>query len=97
MDGVTLLLTTAARQTVNAPNMAAAFERFAALACQDIDFAAFRDAVAVCERRGLIREPIRLPEGTLQCHWHLALTPQGVALARTLCAPRMDRPNTRNP
>ena len=30
-------------------------------------------------RDGLIREPIRLPEGALQCHWHLELTPKGVA------------------
>jgi hypothetical protein len=44
----------------------------------------FRDAVAACQRDGLIREPVRLPEGTLQCHWHLELTPKGVAAARGL-------------
>jgi hypothetical protein len=38
--------------------------------------------VAACLRDGLIREPVRLPEGALQCHWHLELTPKGVAAAR---------------
>jgi hypothetical protein len=32
----------------------------------------------------LIQEPIRLPEGALQCHWHLELTPKGVQVARAL-------------
>jgi hypothetical protein len=27
---------------------------------------------------GYIRDPIRLPPGALQCHWHLELTPVGV-------------------
>jgi hypothetical protein len=49
-----------------------------------ITFDAFCDAVATCLRDGLIREPIRLPEGALQCHWHLELTPKGVAAAREL-------------
>ena len=35
-------------------------------------------------RDGLIREPIRLEPQALQCHWRLELTPDGVALARTL-------------
>jgi hypothetical protein len=39
---------------------------------------------AACLRAGLIREPVRLPEGALQCHWHLELTPQGVEAARRL-------------
>jgi hypothetical protein len=50
----------------------------------DVTFDAFRDAVGACLRDGLIREPIRLPEGALQCHWHLELTPAGVATARSM-------------
>jgi len=26
---------------------------------------------------GLAYEPVRLPPGALQCHWHLKLTPRG--------------------
>ena len=47
-----------------------------------VRYEAFCNAVAACLRDGLIREPIRLPEGALQCHWHLELTPAGVAAAR---------------
>ena len=51
---------------------------------ETVTFDEFCDAVAACLRDGLIREPIRLPEGALQCHWHLELTPKGVAEAREI-------------
>jgi hypothetical protein len=35
--------------------------------------AAVQDAVAA----GLAHEPVRLPPGALQCHWHLELSPRG--------------------
>ena len=35
--------------------------------------AAVQQAVA----EGLAYEPVRLPPGALQCHWHLELTPHG--------------------
>ncbi len=41
-----------------------------------IDADAFRNAVTTCLRDELIREPIRLTEGALHCHWHLELTPK---------------------
>ena len=84
MDAIGLLLLTAFRHVINEPNLEAGFERFAALTDGSVAFAAFCDAVAICLRDGLIREPIRLPEGALQCHWHLELTPDGVAMARRL-------------
>jgi hypothetical protein len=77
-----LLLRAAFRNVINEPNIEAGFERFAALTGETIDFGTFGDAVAACLRDGLIREPIRLPEGALQCHWHLELTPKGVSAAR---------------
>ena len=40
----------------------------------------WREAVAAVVRDGLVYDPVRLPEGALQCHWHLELTPKGVAL-----------------
>ena len=36
---------------------------------------------------GLIREPVRIPEGALHCHWRLELTPAGVVAARALSQP----------
>ena len=84
MDAVSLLLTTAFRHVINEPNIEAGYERFAALTVGAVDETAFGAAVAVALRDGLIYEPIRLPEGALQCHWRLELTPSGVATARTL-------------
>jgi hypothetical protein len=84
VDTHQLLLQTAFRHTINEPNIEAGFERFAALADCNVQFEAFCDAVSDCLRDGLIREPIRLPEGALQCHWHLELTPKGVAKARAI-------------
>ena len=77
-----LLLTVAFRHRINEPNIEAGFERFRALTQEPVDYDAFAGAVAACLREGLIREPIRLPEGALQCHWHLELAPAGVAAAR---------------
>ncbi len=81
-----LLLRTAFRNVINEPNIEAGFQRFAALTDNGIDFGTFSDAVATCLRDGLIREPVRLPEGALQCHWHLELTPKGVAAVRATLA-----------
>ena len=80
------LLTVAFRHVVSEPNIEAGYDRFRTLTHDPIDFDAFRDAVSECQREGLIREPIRLPEGALQCHWHLELTPKGVAAARAALA-----------
>ena len=84
MDVRDLILSVAFRHSVNEPNIEAGFERFAALAGETVEMAGFCDAVAACLRDGLIREPIRLPEGALHCHWHLELTPKGVAKARDM-------------
>lgn len=77
-----MLLATALTHRINEPNIETGFERFSALIGTSVDYAAFCDAVADCLRQGLIREPIRLPEGSLQCHWHLELTPSGVEAAK---------------
>jgi len=82
MDATALLLTTAFRHRINESNIEEGFGRFAGLTGQAVTYDAFRDAVTACLRDGLIREPIRLPEGALQCHWRLELTPKGVAAAR---------------
>jgi hypothetical protein len=84
MDVIALLLTTAFRHRINEPNIEAGFERFRELTGESVSYEAFCDAVASCLRDRLIREPIRLPEGALQCHWHLELTPTGVVAARSM-------------
>jgi hypothetical protein len=84
MDVSDLLLITAFRHRINEPNVDAGFEQFTAVTGQPVAYDAFCDAVAANLRDGLIREPIRLPEGALQCHWHLELTPSGVAAVRLL-------------
>jgi hypothetical protein len=86
VDPKSLLLTTALRHRIDEPNIEAGFQRFAAVAEQTVDYQAFCDAVAACLRERLIHEPIRLPEGALQCHWHLELTAKGVEAARRLPA-----------
>ncbi len=84
MDAISLLLTTALRHRISEPNIEAGFERFRLIAREAIDYPAFCDAVAACLRESLIHEPVRLPEGALQCHWHLELTPKGVEAARAI-------------
>ena len=81
-DPVAALLEVAFRHVINEPNIEAGYDRFRALSGGALDEDAFRAAIAEALRRGLIREPIRLPEGALQCHWHLELTQAGVAAAR---------------
>ena len=84
IDAVPLVLMTAFRHSINEPNIEAAFERFQTITGDVTDYDHFRGALDACLRDGLIHEPVRLPEGALQCHWHLELTPKGVAAARAL-------------
>jgi hypothetical protein len=84
MDTRSQLLTTAFRHSISEPSVEIAYQRFRALVAQPIDYASFCDAVADLLRERLIHEPVRLPEGALQCHWHLQLTPAGASAARKL-------------
>jgi hypothetical protein len=83
MDVGALLLHTGFTASVDLPGAEAAFEHFRALAGGTLDAEAFHQAVAACVRQGLIREPLRLDEQSLHCHWRLVLTADGVARART--------------
>jgi hypothetical protein len=76
------VLLAALRHVVDEANLEAGFERVVALTGADLDVSAFREAVAAAIRDGLLVEPVRLPEGALQCHWRLELTPKGLAAAR---------------
>ena len=78
MDATRLLLSTALAHRINEPNIEAGFERFSALTDGAVEYGAFCDAVTACLREGWIREPVRLSERALQCHWILELTAKGV-------------------
>jgi hypothetical protein len=84
MDIPSLLLATGLVGVIDQPNAEAAFAHFNTLAGGALDPAAFHEAVADCVRRGLIREPLRLDDQSLTCHWRLVLTADGVARARTI-------------
>ncbi len=84
MNARSQLLITAYRHSINQPSAEIAYQRFRTLVAQPVDYASFCDAVADLLRERLIYEPVRLPEGSLQCHWHLQLTPAGASAAREL-------------
>lgn len=94
MFAKSLLLTTALRHRLSEPHIEAGFARFQTIVGATLDNQAFCDAVADCLREGLIYEPVRLPEGALQCHWHLELTPKGVEAARSFVMAAEGRPPT---
>lgn len=78
------ILRAAWKGAVTADNAEDGFARIRVLTGSALDNAALAGAVADCLRRKLIREPVRLPEGALQCHWTLELTPDGVTAARDI-------------
>ncbi len=83
-DPVALLLRAGFQHLVTEANAEAGVARIQELTGQMVSDQALHDALAACLHDGLIREPVRLPEGALQCHWRLELTPKGVATARAL-------------
>ena len=81
-DHIEILLRIGLRHFISAPTAEAAQAEIERLTGQPItDFA---EAIAALLRENLIRDPIRLEDQALQCHWRLELTPDGVARARTL-------------
>jgi hypothetical protein len=85
-DAKSLLLVTAFRHSISEPNIEAGYERFRVINGDAVDYQSFCDALTASLREGLIREPIRLPEGALQCHWRLELTAKGIMATRILQA-----------
>jgi hypothetical protein len=83
-DWITHILAVAFRHSIDEPNIESAFERIQSITSNALDYNTFRDAIDACLQDGLIREPVRLEEGALQCHWRLELTPKGVAAASAI-------------
>jgi hypothetical protein len=69
---------------ITAPDAESGIEQLAARAGRDAGTGEWRAAVAEAIAAGYIHDPVRLPAGALQCHWHLELTPAGVEAARRL-------------
>jgi hypothetical protein len=86
VDPLTRLLMAAYRNRIIEANAEAGLERIAVLCDGIFNGDAFREALAAALRERLIFDPVRLPEGALQCHWQLELTPAGVARCRELAA-----------
>ncbi len=78
------MLSIALHHSIDEPNIETAFERVQQLTTTTLAYDTFRDAIDLCLRDGLIRDPVRIEEGALQCHWKLELTPKGAAAARAL-------------
>ena len=78
------LLLAAFHESVVAPDAETGAARVAELSGQTKDAGAWLEVTAEAVGKGLVRDPVRLPQGALQCHWHLELTPAGVEVARQL-------------
>jgi Tfp pilus assembly protein PilX len=76
------LLLHAFRHRITATDADAGLALLAAEASIQATTEEWREAVSTALHHGLIRDPVCLPEGALQCHWRLALTPQGIEAAR---------------
>ena len=81
------LLLAGYRHRVVAANADEGFLQVEKIASGPLDPAAFHAAIAEALAAGLIADPVVLPEGALACHWHLQLTPLGVARAREMIGP----------
>ena len=86
-EHVARLLLALFRHRVQEPDAEAGLDRLTELmdgAPREALILAVADALAA----GYIHDPVRLPPGALQCHWHLDLTARGVEAARRLRSER---------
>ena len=84
-DDMSRLLWAVFRHRIQEPDSESGLDRLTEVvgdATRDDMRLAVADAVAA----GYIHDPVRLPAGALQCHWHLELTPRGVEAVQRLRA-----------
>jgi hypothetical protein len=81
-DAMTAILVAAGSGTVEAPTAELGYERVRALTDTSFNDAALAEAVADAVRDGLLRDPVRLEPGALQCRWVLELASKGVEAIR---------------
>jgi hypothetical protein len=85
----TIPLLAAWRGALTAETVESGFSRIREITGTTLTDAELAAAIAACLARKEIFEPVRLPEGALQCHWTLELTPAGVAATRALLKSRI--------
>jgi hypothetical protein len=78
------LLLLAFRHRFTAPDLDSGLDLLTRCGGVRADAESWRAAIAAALADGYIYDPVRLPPGALQCHWHLELTPAGAARARHL-------------
>jgi hypothetical protein len=71
------------RQRIQEPDSEAGLDRLVAVV-GDTTKDDMRSAVAEAVAAGYVHDPVRLPAGALQCHWHLELTARGVETVQRL-------------
>ena len=76
------LLATAFRRRLIAPDADSCIAGLSEASGIDAPDDAWREAVAFALQAGLIHDPVRLPPGALQCHYHIELTPAGAEAVR---------------
>jgi len=84
MDMTALLLLVAFRHRIKAANIGAGIAAFEMIIGRKVDEGEFRDALACAVAGGDLRDPVRLLPQSLQCYWHVELTPKGVNTVRAL-------------
>ena len=76
------LLRTILEAPVIADGIEAGLDELAARLGSHLSRGTIAEAVHDALVKGFVRDPVRLPPGALQCHWHLELTSQGRQAAR---------------
>ena len=84
MDLGELLLLIAFRRQPREANADAGHARVETIVGRSIDAADFAAAIRRLIYDDLIHDPVFLPVGSLQCHWRLEPTPEGVAAVQAL-------------
>jgi hypothetical protein len=79
-----LLLLVAFRHGIHEPDLDSGRRHFEEIVGRDVDPEAFGVALADALRAGDIHDPVQLPPGALQCHWHLKPTSTGVGKVMAL-------------
>jgi hypothetical protein len=75
-EDMSRLLLAVVRHRIVEPESDPGLDRLIALVGGDPTKDEMRQAVANAVTDGYIHDPVRLPAGALQCHWHLELTPR---------------------
>ena len=94
MDLGELLLLVAFRRQTSEPDAASGHARVEAIVGRPIDAADFTAAIRRLVYDDLIHDPVFLPAGSLQCHWRLEPTPEGVAAVQSLVQERRKSADT---